>query len=67
MDNASRYASWAFLWVVVFIAQSMLLAAIFAMVGYGAPTSIGLLLALPMAVVAGLVVAKRDRHWRHSA
>jgi hypothetical protein len=56
MGRVLQVAGWVMAWIAAFMAQSFLLAGIFAVAGYHAPDAVGFALAIPMAVLAALVV-----------
>ena len=56
MNRGLQAASWIMYWVAVFMAQSLLIAGLFALVGCDAPEGVAFALAVPMAGVAGYVV-----------
>ncbi len=56
MARVLQVTGWVMAWIAAFIAQSFLLAGIFAVVGYHAPDAVGFALAVPMAALAAFVV-----------
>lgn len=61
MSRALQAAAWVMYWIAVFMAQSLLVAGLFALVGYDAPGGVAFALAVPMAAVAGYVVLNAAR------
>lgn len=61
MSRALQSAAWVMYWIAVFMAQSLLIAGLFALVGYDAPEGVAFALAIPLAAVAGYVVWKAAR------
>jgi hypothetical protein len=56
MGRVIQVGGYVMAWIAVFIAQSFVLAGIFAVVGYHAPDAVGFALALPMALIAAVAV-----------
>ncbi len=56
MGRVLQVTGWVMAWIAAFVAQSFLLASIFAVVGYHAPDAVGFALAAPMTVLAAFVV-----------
>jgi hypothetical protein len=56
MTRALQAAVWVMYWTALMMVQSLVIAGLFALVGYHAPEGVAFALAFPMAAVAGYVV-----------